>query len=695
MHSLTHTLLTILFSWLLLLPGVAAAGLPVIHHQLNVTLSPQTGEITVTDNVTLPPQQAGSKVTFRLHPDLEITHIQGAQRTPQGSGRHTVQLDPKQREFTLQYKGKIRDALSDISDAAGKTQHSTHGWIGAEGVFLNGAAPWYPLIPDAHVSFDLSVTLPAGWTAISQGRRLSRTTNHWEETHPQDDIYLLAGEYNLYESKVAGISAQVYLHQPDPELAQRYLDATHRYIQHYNTLLGHYPYRKFALVENFWESGYGMPSFTLLGPTVIRLPFIIHTSYPHEILHNWFGNGVFVDYSQGNWSEGLTTYLADHHLREQQGKAAAYRHDTLQNFAHHATADTDFPLLRFRGRHGDSSQAVGYGKSMMFFHMLRKKLGDEIFYNGLREFYRQNLFRQASYHDLRTAWEEAGKTSLEEFFRQWLNRTGAPRLAITKPRLGRQGKHFLFTARLKQTQSEPAFPMSIPVTFHFADEQTPVTHMVPSRQQDQPLALTLPARPVKVTVDAEFDCFRQLYPQESPATLSAIFGSREVTIILPSAATPELLQHYRSLTRQWLGKREGSWKTVRDDQIKALPKERDIILLGWENRFRKALFNAHRTRIGETADELRIQERTISKSSDSVALALGSAGGRTTLFIATGNSAALPGLARKLPHYGKYGLLAFAGDAPDIRIKTQWEITDSPLQICFNGLEPVSCINRP
>jgi aminopeptidase N len=113
----------------------------------------------------------------------------------------------------------------------------------------------------------------------------------------------------------------VFLRQPDEQLAGRYLEATARYLAMYEKLLGPYPYGKFALVENFWETGYGMPSFTLLGPRVLRLPFILHSSYPHEILHNWWGNGVFPDYGQGNWAEGLTAYLADHLLGSSRGRA--------------------------------------------------------------------------------------------------------------------------------------------------------------------------------------------------------------------------------------------------------------------------------------------------------------------------------------------------------------------------------------
>ena len=100
----------------------------------------------------------------------------------------------------------------------------------------------------------------------------------------------------------------------------------------YSGLIGPYPFNKFALVENFWETGYGMPSFTLLGPEIIRFPFILHSSFPHEILHNWWGNSVFVDYGTGNWCEGLTAYLADHLVEEQRGKGAEYRRGTLQKY---------------------------------------------------------------------------------------------------------------------------------------------------------------------------------------------------------------------------------------------------------------------------------------------------------------------------------------------------------------------------
>ncbi len=50
-----------------------------------------------------------------------------------------------------------------------------------------------------------------------------------------------------------------------------------------------------------------MLPYTLLGRTVIKMPFIVYTSLGHEIAHNWWGNSVFVDQKKGNWCEGLAT----------------------------------------------------------------------------------------------------------------------------------------------------------------------------------------------------------------------------------------------------------------------------------------------------------------------------------------------------------------------------------------------------
>ena len=116
-----------------------------------------------------------------------------------------------------------------------------------------------------------------------------------------------------------------------------------------------------------------------MGSRVIRFPFILHTSYPHEILHNWWGNGVYVNRQGGNWSEGLTAYLSDHLFPDLNGKGDRYRFQELMKYASYVNAKNDFSLSQFKGRTNMASQAIGYGKLVMVLNMLRLELGDKVF----------------------------------------------------------------------------------------------------------------------------------------------------------------------------------------------------------------------------------------------------------------------------------------------------------------------------
>jgi aminopeptidase N len=485
-------------SLLLLFSAHLFADTSLVEHQLKVRIDPAAGALTVEDTLTLPDDRA--EWTVLLHAGMDPTVTSGnADIVEAGQLEHLARYRLRiagPGPVILTYGGAIRHERERIAEGMGRAREWSRGTISPEGVFLDGNSGWYPRIPDTLQSFSLEVALPPGWTAVSQGAGPGEPTSGvstWTETHPQDDLYLIAGPFETYRAQAAGFEAQVYLRRPDADLAQRYLDATATYVDLYSDLIGAYPFAKFALIENFWETGYGMPSFTLLGPQVIRLPFIIHTSYPHEILHNWWGNGVYVDYPSGNWSEGLTTYLADHLLRERAGEGWVYRRDTLKSYSDYVRDSSDFPLLQFRGRHGAASQAIGYGKSAMFFHMLRRQLGDETFKAGLQRFYADNRFRVAGFRDLRRAFEAVADRDLGGFFETWTERTGAPRLRLTDVAVSTKDQGFELGGRIEQTQEGATFPVLVPVLVHQEDGD-PISIAVDLTESSKDFNLSLPSR---------------------------------------------------------------------------------------------------------------------------------------------------------------------------------------------------------
>jgi len=691
---------------LLCLPLAANARL---HHSLEATLGPGQHLIEVEDTISgFSP--ASRTIEFRLHPQLQPEILTAGVRLvelPGGDGslpalnadaghagvsprRYRAELPPGQQELTLRYRGPVRHDLAQQGEEYARGFRETPGMISTQGVFLSGGSYWYPHVDGQPLTFDLRLRLPAGWRGMTQGDRVERRTDagdeqeYWRCDVPQEEIYLVAGAFTEYQQTTDGVRAMVLLRKPDPVLAQKYLDTTDDYIKLYTDLIGPYPYRKFAMVENFWETGYGMPSFTLLGSRVIRFPFILHSSYPHEILHNWWGNSVYIDYDRGNWAEGLTSYLADHLIKEQRGQGAGHRRDVLQKYTDHVRHQQDFPLSEFRARHSPVTEAVGYGKTLMLFHMLRQELGDEAFIQGLRELYSTYRFRVADYAAVEAVFARAGRRSLQTFFRQWVERRGAPVLRISQVELQRRDDRHVLAAVIEQTQADAPYRLEVPVAVHLQGREQAWQTRVPIDAASTRIELPLPAAPLRLEVDPQFDVFRRLHREEIPPAISQVFGAERVQIVLPAQAPPALLQAYRSLAQSWQSGRPGQVGIVLDRDIERLPGDRAVWLFGWRNRWRAQLTRAvDAYAFEDQGDTVRIDDTTVSAGTHSLVV-LGRHPGNPDQalgWLATDEAAALAGLGRKLPHYGRYSYLAFTGEEPTNVLKGQWPVVNSPLSV--------------
>ena len=600
-------------------------------------------------------------------------------------------LDPPAHRITL--KGSLKDAAGKVTpiDQAKLIEApiaregedyargfaETTGTIQPEGVFLSGASGWYPSAGDGLLTFELEVKLPAGWDAMSQGRRTvhERTPEGtrvvFVSDEAQEEIWLVAGPWTETARRAGGIDAIVLQRERDDALAASYLDATDRYVSMYGKLLGAYPYSKFALVENFWETGYGMPSFTLLGSKVIRLPFILTSSYPHEILHDWWGNGVYVAREGGNWSEGLTAYLADHLFAEQKGTGAAYRQESLQKYADYVSSSKDFPLTAFRERHSPATEAVGYGKALMLFHMLRRELGDDAFVRGLRDLYQTRKFQRASFAEVRAAFEGASKRDLAASFTPWVERAGAPRLKVGPVRTSQIKGDWHLIGTLEQTQDGDAYALPVPVAVTLEGKDATLQTAVRSTGRTTPFDLALPARPRRLDVDPEFDVFRVLDPEEAPPALSGARGDAAATMVLPAKAPADLLAAYRALAIEWNTGRATPMRIATDDEVTEAPPKGSLFVVGFENRL---LPVAEAALAPYPVKPARQGDRTLT-----LVARRPQGDGSVLVFLAAPRAVQVPGLARKLPHYHKYSSLAFEGDEPVNVVKERWAVTRSPM----------------
>jgi aminopeptidase N len=720
-----------IFPVILLLASLVLANSEYVHHDLKVTLDPDRQFLRVTDTIHLPEPLVKQEIHFLLHggmtigspgAGLQIKKEEGELKS-EFFGINTAQFEIKKeiplnhyallREnpgpasmgytFTLQYEGRIHHPLKQLGAEYDRGFSETPGIICADGVYLGGSTFWVPWFNDNLVTFKLETQIAEPWDVVSAGKRVRheiangiRTTT-WDSPQPLEEIHLVAAPFQEYGLQVGQVEVMAFLRSADPSLANQYLETTGQYLEMYDQLIGPYPFSKFALIENFWETGYGMSSFTLLGPKIIRFPFILHSSYPHELLHNWWGNSVYVDYEAGNWCEGLTVYLADHLIKEQRDQGSEYRKTTLQGYTHYAAGKKEeFPLTQFKARYDSLSSSIGYGKSMMLFHMLRQQIGDSLFKRFLQHFYNENKYKKATFSDIRKSVEAVTGKDFNDFFQQWVTRSGVPELRISHTSVENTGKNHLLHVSLEQVQPGDSYALNIPVAVSLAGKKEAIIHHLEMTEKHRDFELSFDQQPLCIDVDPRFDVMRKLHPNEIPPTLSNAFGAENVLILLPTGAAAEFLKGYRELAEKWAGESEGKIEVKPDNQVTSLPSDRAVWILGWENLHRDLLQKGIAFYQGEMDDtSVTLDKKKLFPDRHSIVVAIKNEKnpGQVVILLSTDRVAALPGLGRKLPHYGKYSFLGFEGDEPVNMHKGQWPTVGSPLSVCLEPSSPAAGVS--
>lgn len=681
---------------------------PLIHHELNVVIKPDMSLLEVTDEVTIDKSLIKDGLQFKLHnalsvePSEMITKLDkqvdaediGMDLDDSGTKSdlklnvYAIKFSPNNSgnlKLILKYKGKIESPVKQSKENYARGFSESPGIIWEKGVYLAGSTYWVPYFGDELVSFNLTTTLPDSWKTVSVGTRTldekknGQHIDKWESPTPQEEIFLIAAPFQEYDYPMGSVTAYAFLRTPDEALANKYLEATAQYMEMYRKLVGPFPYTKFALVENFWETGYGMPSFTLLGEKIIRLPFILHSSYPHELLHNYWGNSVYVDFKSGNWCEGLTAYMADHLIKEQRGQAVEYRSETLQKFTDYVTPENDFPLSKFSSRFDPPSEAIGYGKTSMVFHMLRRKVGDEQFIKSFQVFNRNNKFKRSSFDDIRKAFEEVTGKDWKWFFDQWVNRTGAPQLVLEDVQVNsvRGSNNVSFT--LKQIQPEEVFYLDVPVVIVTKDGIK--TETVEMNEKESKYNFTVDSAPLKILIDPEFDLMRKLDPRESPPTFTKAFGSKKSLIILPDQNDASY-QQYKDFVELWIKGNENKFSVKSQDQVKELPDNESVMLLGTKNKFNSVVNSELKKYNSEILNNgIKFGKREIPSDDNSFFISVSNPKNikEVITLLTIGNKSAVEGLNDKLPHYAKYSYLAFNGSEPANIEKGVWQVINSPM----------------
>jgi aminopeptidase N len=532
----------------------------VLSHEVAVDLFPDTGRLAAVDRMAVRRSGEAARLLLDLRADLRVLSVKvdgrpedpvaREEKAPRpGIARYHVPIPrgPGQTGVVeVAWEGVLLEDPSRAKDLAFVVGDSSGGTVSPAGVYLGEGTGWLPS-DGSMTPFTVTATVPEGWTVVTQGGVPSAATKDGRTTFtcpagiPCDGLWLQAGRWKVERrSTKDGVLVSTCLSEANAGHSKLLLDSVEADLAQYVRLLGPYPHPKFDVVENFFSTGYGMPSATLLGGDVIaqigaaaaRSGGKVPPGYlDHELVHGWWGNGVFVDYDRGNWCEALTTYCTNYLRKEWESpaEAAKHRRGTRARFAARVRPDRDYPLRKFTGKTEDFENDIGYGKGSMLFHMARRAAGDEAFFGGLRDFATAFTGKRASWDDVRAAIEKRSGRNLRDLFDAALDSVGAPVAVLKDCTAAASGDGWSVTGRI--ACGGAAGPLSLPVVVETTAGSETTTVDVTGTEAG--FSVRTRSLPVRVLLDPESHVWRGYAPGEVPATLDATLHSTGGVACLP------------------------------------------------------------------------------------------------------------------------------------------------------------------
>ena len=381
--------------------------------------------------------------------------------------------------------------------------------------------------PNAKQTSEITVTIPAKYKALSNGALVSReeigdgmVKYHYALSKPHVSylVSLVIGEFAVVTEKWRDKPVEYWVPPQNEKDAKRTFGKTPAMMEFFSKVTGFdYPWEKYAqsVVYNFNAGGMENTSCTTLTElTNIDERAALDTDadglIAHELAHQWFGDTITCNSWPHIWlNEGFATFM-DAAWREHDKGPEAYAHQIFSTMRGVAGGDDVNARGGIVWPHFTSADEVfgrgvsnPYGKGSSVLHMLRKSLGDDLFWRCIGEFMKRNAFKNVETDDLRVVCDELSANSYERFFHQWVFRPGSPKVKVTY-----DWNDATYEARvtLEQTQhisiDAPAFQSDVAVWFVNENGQA-TKRILPMDSRLSTLTSHLEREPAQIVIDPD------------------------------------------------------------------------------------------------------------------------------------------------------------------------------------------------
>jgi aminopeptidase N len=382
------------------------------------------------------------------------------------------------RSYRILYAGIPSDGLIISENKFGDRTFFGDNWP-------DRAHNWIPCVdhPSEKATVEFKVSAPDHYKVIANGHLVEENLpghnykfTHWQTEVPLPTKVMVIGVArfaveNIENNLNIPVSTWVYP-QNDEEGFKDYRIATEP-LDFFIQFIGPYPFSKLANVQSTTLYG-GMEN---AGNIFYQERLVTGKQQQegiiaHEISHQWFGNSV----TEENWhhiwlSEGFATYFTDLYYEHKYGpevfrsRMERERNVVIRYASRHLSPVIDTTITNYM----DLLSPNSYQKGAWFLHMLRKELGDDLFRECIRSYYKKYQYSNALTEDFQYIVESLAGKNLDHFFKQWLYQAGHPVVDIQW-----QQKKTGIEVKIEQTQEGTTFifPLELELVFHDGSKKT-------------------------------------------------------------------------------------------------------------------------------------------------------------------------------------------------------------------------------
>ncbi len=272
-------------------------------------------------------------------------------------------------------------------------------------------------------------------------------------------------------------------------------------------------------------------------------------SLPHEFVHNWWGNSVYVNYKSGNWCEALTTYCSNYYhniVNNKPEQALDWRKKALIS-VHELPEKDNYPVKEFEYQKNYNDATIGYSKGGFIFYEVMKLTGEKTFFGALQKFSEKYKGKRATWFGLTSTFTaqckaDSVKAPVAKVFNQWLNSKNIPELKLANVTLDNSELSF-------EISQDAMYYMAVPVVINYVDSKEKKYFNIDSKNNK--FSAELKKQPVSITLDPEYECLRKLNKWEIPYSFNLTLTDKPL-LILPSKKAPvyPLMEQFAGMMKE-------------------------------------------------------------------------------------------------------------------------------------------------